>query len=116
MAGVIDKGRIEIKLGEYGVAPATVLADLAILPRVQDYRRLRTEISCRPANTDERDYLQLERSANVLVVDSLNVDCEGVAIQASHTRFAAGRVQLVIETVEPAPIVAGSPVSSAVEP
>ena len=33
----------------------------------------------------------------VLVNDSINVDKGGVPIQASHTRFAASRVQLVFE-------------------
>src|SRR5262245_58866566 len=37
---LIDKARIEIKLGDYGVAPATSLSDPSILPRVQEYRRL----------------------------------------------------------------------------
>jgi hypothetical protein len=37
--GLIDKARIEIKLGEYGVAQATALADPGIHVRVQDYRR-----------------------------------------------------------------------------
>ena len=37
---MIDKGRLEIKLGAYGTAPATALPDPALLPRVQEYRRL----------------------------------------------------------------------------
>ncbi len=36
---VIDRSRIEIKLGEFGIAPATALSDAMLLPRVQDYRR-----------------------------------------------------------------------------
>src|SRR5690606_7827031 len=39
-SGLLDKGRVELKLGEYGVAPATALADPTLLPRVQEYRRL----------------------------------------------------------------------------
>ena len=38
--GLLDQARVEIKLGDYGVAPATALADPAVLPRVQEYRRL----------------------------------------------------------------------------
>ncbi len=36
---LIEKGLIQIKLGAYGVANSTALADPAILPKVQDYRR-----------------------------------------------------------------------------
>jgi hypothetical protein len=37
---MIDKSRLEIKLGAYGTAQAGALADGALLPRVQEYRRL----------------------------------------------------------------------------
>ena len=36
---LIDRARAEIKLGDYRVAPATALADGALLPKVQEYRR-----------------------------------------------------------------------------
>lgn len=39
MNSLIDKSRIDIKLGDFGSAPATALADYSLLPRVQDYRR-----------------------------------------------------------------------------
>ena len=39
MTSLLDKARVEIKLGDYGVAPATALADGGLLPRVQEYRR-----------------------------------------------------------------------------
>jgi hypothetical protein len=35
MTTLLDKSRLEIKLGNYGVAPATALADAAILARVR---------------------------------------------------------------------------------
>jgi len=38
-SGLLDKSRIEIKLGDYGVGPATALSDPSLHPRVQDYRR-----------------------------------------------------------------------------
>ncbi len=38
--GLLEKARVEIKLGDYGVAPATALTDPSLLPRVQEYRRL----------------------------------------------------------------------------
>jgi hypothetical protein len=37
---LLDRSRVEIKLGDYGVAPATAISDTTILPRVQEYRRL----------------------------------------------------------------------------
>ncbi|MCI0357912.1 MAG: hypothetical protein L0211_05415 [Planctomycetaceae bacterium] len=38
-AALLDRGRVEIKLADYGVAPATALADAMLLLKVQDYRR-----------------------------------------------------------------------------
>jgi len=35
---LLDRGRLEIKLAGYGIAPATALADPLLLGRVQDYR------------------------------------------------------------------------------
>ena len=39
MNPLLDRARVEIKLGNYGVAPATALTDAGLLPRVQEYRR-----------------------------------------------------------------------------
>ena len=39
MGKLYDPARAEIKLGDYAVAPATALSDVALHPRVQDYRR-----------------------------------------------------------------------------
>ncbi|MEO1617676.1 MAG: RNA ligase family protein [Planctomycetota bacterium] len=39
-SAIIDAARMEIKLGEYASASASVLSDPQILPKVQDYRRL----------------------------------------------------------------------------
>ncbi len=39
MSALLDKSRVEIKLGQYGVASSTALSDPSILGRVQDYRR-----------------------------------------------------------------------------
>ncbi|MEM1070937.1 MAG: hypothetical protein AAGI63_18670, partial [Planctomycetota bacterium] len=40
MSVLLDLSRVEIKLGKYGVAPATALSDVRLLPKVQEYRRL----------------------------------------------------------------------------
>jgi hypothetical protein len=50
--GLIDKSRIEIKLGDYGVAQATAVGDPAIHPRVQDYRR-QSSARMMPLDRDE---------------------------------------------------------------
>ena len=65
---------------------------------VNAYRRSRTLITSRAANGLEREQLGLERGASVLVVDSVNTDSDGRPIQAGHSRFAAERVQLVVDT------------------
>ena len=36
---VLDRSRVQIKLADYGVAPATALSDSLVLMKVQDYRR-----------------------------------------------------------------------------
>lgn len=64
---------------------------------VTDYQRLRTLITSRAANGSEREHLGLERGASVLVIDSINTDNDGRRIQAGHSRFAAERVQLVVD-------------------
>lgn len=40
MVALLDRSRLEIKLGDYGTASATALADPTLLPKVQEYRRL----------------------------------------------------------------------------
>ena len=39
MGELIDKGRLEVKLGDYAVAGASALTDSLLLARVQGYRR-----------------------------------------------------------------------------
>ncbi|HUY36025.1 MAG TPA: hypothetical protein VMV69_25020 [Pirellulales bacterium] len=48
----LDKSRVEIKLGDYGVAPATALADASVLPRVREYRR-RSSSRMQPLDRDD---------------------------------------------------------------
>ena len=52
MPALLDKSRVEIKLGDYGVAPATALSDGSLLPKVQEYRRLASSRMI-PLETDE---------------------------------------------------------------
>ena len=55
MTSLLDQARVEIKLGDYGVAPATALAMQDWLPRVQEYRR---QSSSRMIPLDADDILQ----------------------------------------------------------
>jgi hypothetical protein len=52
MVALIDRGRLDIKLGDYGTAPAAALADPSIHPRVQEYRR---HASMRMVGLEPRD-------------------------------------------------------------
>ena len=83
-------------IGEVYAKNGSITATLAEFG-VKDYQRLRTLITSRAANSNERELLELERGANVLVVDSVNTDSDGTPIQAGHSRFAAERVQLVVD-------------------
>lgn len=65
---------------------------------VQDYARARTRITSRAATTEERELLEIQRGATVMVVESLDVDSAGEPISASHSCFAADRVELMIES------------------
>jgi hypothetical protein len=52
MPALVDRGRLDIKLNGYGTAPAAALADPALHPRVQDYRR---QASTRMVALEPRD-------------------------------------------------------------
>ncbi|MGQ4275417.1 phosphonate metabolism transcriptional regulator PhnF [Terrihabitans sp. B22-R8] len=62
-----------------------------------DYRRLSTRIAARAADPEEARLLAIPAGRTLLVVSSVNVDMEGTRIQATQSRFAADRVELVIE-------------------
>jgi GntR family phosphonate transport system transcriptional regulator len=64
---------------------------------VGDYTRLETRITARIATAEEASLLDLAPGRVLLVVDSINTDAEGVRIQATRSRFAADRVEFVIE-------------------
>ena len=64
---------------------------------LDDYRRLETRISARPADPEEAVALDIAAGRTVLVVNSINVDMDGTRIQATQSRFAADRVELVVE-------------------
>jgi GntR family phosphonate transport system transcriptional regulator len=63
-----------------------------------DYRRAETRISARPAAPEEAERLELAPGRVVMIVDSVNVDREGIPVQATVATFAADRVEIVVES------------------
>lgn len=64
---------------------------------LEDYKRLSTRITARIADPDEASQLDIAPGRVVLVINSINVDPDGVRIQATQSRFVADRVELTIE-------------------
>lgn len=64
---------------------------------LDDYKRLSTRITARPAAADEAQMLDVAPGRTLLVVNSVNIDMDGVPIQATLSRFVADRVELVVE-------------------
>ncbi|MFU0507517.1 phosphonate metabolism transcriptional regulator PhnF [Pseudaminobacter sp. NGMCC 1.201702] len=75
----------------------SVTAALAKLG-VADYRRVSTSIEARHAEETDTRELQLAPGAIVIVTRAVNCDLSGRPVQCSVTRFAADRVELVVET------------------
>lgn len=70
---------------------------------VADYTRARSVVSCRMPSDEEADALARPTTAPVLVVDYVNVDRDGVPVEAGQTLFAADAVQLVVSPEDFAP-------------
>lgn len=68
---------------------------------VPDYTRARSVVSCRLPTPAEADALARAATQPVLVVRYVNVDAEGVPVEAGCSLFASDAVQL---TVEPDPL------------
>jgi GntR family phosphonate transport system transcriptional regulator len=65
---------------------------------VPDYRRKSTRVTARMPTAEEAAILQQSRARPLLVSEALNVDNEGQPVDATITRYAAGRAQLVVES------------------
>ncbi len=65
---------------------------------IKDYRRKSTHVTAAAAEALDAQRLHLGPGRAVLIVDSINVTPAGVPILASRTRFAADRVELVMES------------------
>jgi GntR family phosphonate transport system transcriptional regulator len=86
LAGMVqafeDAGSITAALAQLGVA---------------DYTRARSVVSCRLPTPAEADALARPATQPVLVVRYVNVDAQGVPVEAACTLFASDAVQLTVE-------------------
>jgi GntR family phosphonate transport system transcriptional regulator len=76
---------------------ASITAALAACG-VPDYRRRVTRITARLPTPEEAELLTQSRSRPVLVTEAVNTDPAGVVVDVTQARYAAGRVQLVVES------------------
>jgi GntR family phosphonate transport system transcriptional regulator len=65
---------------------------------ISDYRRQSTRISAATADALDAERLRLVPGRAVIIVDSVDVTTRGVPILTSRARFAADRVELVVES------------------
>lgn len=65
---------------------------------VGDYRREWTSLVARMPSRDDADLLRQAPNRPILVAESVNTDAAGVPVQFSRTRFAAGRVQILLRS------------------
>jgi GntR family phosphonate transport system transcriptional regulator len=65
---------------------------------IKDYRRKSTRVTAAAAEALDAQRLHLAPGRAILVVDSINVTPTGTPILVSRTRFAADRVELVVES------------------
>ncbi len=65
---------------------------------VPDYRRQVTRITARMPTPDEASLLEQARSRPVLLAEAVNVEPGGAPVEVSIARYAAGRMQIVVET------------------
>ncbi len=64
---------------------------------IRDYRREWTNITAAIADTADAARLDLSLGRPVLVADSLDAEPDGTSLLTTRARFAAERVQFVIE-------------------
>ena len=64
---------------------------------VTKFKQRRTRITSQPASEEEARLLDTQRGSTLLVVEVLHIDDEGEPIVASHMRFAADRIELVVD-------------------
>jgi GntR family phosphonate transport system transcriptional regulator len=65
---------------------------------VRTYARKSTRVTAAIAEAADAAILRIALGRPLLVVDSVDVDGNGAPLLTSHARFAADRLELVIET------------------
>ena len=65
---------------------------------VGDYRRRVTRVMAVLPEAEEAALLRQAGNRPVLLIESVNVDTQGLPVQFARSRFAADRTQLVFET------------------
>lgn len=65
---------------------------------VPDYRRRITRVTARMPTPEEASLLQQSRARPILVTEAVNVDGAGAPVELSIARYAAARMQLVVES------------------
>jgi len=64
---------------------------------IRDFRRASTRVTAAIADATDAARLDLALGRPVLVVDSTDVDAEGKPLMTKRTRFAAERIEFVVE-------------------
>jgi len=64
---------------------------------VRDYRRASTRVTASIVDATDAARLDLALGRPILVVDSTDVDAEGKPLLTTHARFAAERVEFLVE-------------------
>ncbi|MEM5491881.1 phosphonate metabolism transcriptional regulator PhnF [Hoeflea sp. AS16] len=83
-------------IAELYAETGSITASLANLG-VDDYTRRTTAIEARHASSEDLELLALSPGAIVLLTRSVDVDSAGLPIQYGESRFAADRVELIID-------------------
>ena len=64
---------------------------------IRDYRRAATRVTASIVDAGDAMRLELALGRPILVVDSTDVDADGTPLLTTHARFAAERVEFVVE-------------------
>ena len=83
---------------EAEVAQLVAAAPLLTHYGIRDYRRGTTKITAAIADAADAARLNLALGRPVLVVDSTDVDTDGTALVTKRSRFAAERIEFVVES------------------
>jgi GntR family phosphonate transport system transcriptional regulator len=79
-------------------AAAGSITQVLVNSGVRDYRRSSTRVNAMLASIPDAMHLKLSPGAPLLVVDSVDCDPVGKPVIATRARFAAERVEFVVET------------------